>query len=109
MQLHIPREQPHVPECVPEVPELLVTQGFDRRRIDGAARGGKPGHLPHRLMGGAPRLPLGVLPRLMACTLLTLKSSFTTPSFPKLAQVFSLPSSLLDLSCLLEPPSQPLS
>lgn len=36
MQLHIPREQPHVPECVSEVPELLVAQGFDGRRVDGS-------------------------------------------------------------------------
>lgn len=39
MQLHVPREQPHVPECVSEVSELLVTQSFDRGSVDGAGRG----------------------------------------------------------------------
>lgn len=39
MQLHIPREQPHVPECVSEVPKFLVAQGFDRRSVDGTGDG----------------------------------------------------------------------
>lgn len=39
MQLHVPREQPHVPECVSEVSELLVTQSLDRGSVDGTGRG----------------------------------------------------------------------